>query len=306
MYKRYTLEEVKRKIIFVLQNNDTGLSGIELADKTGINRITITKYLNVLSTIGLIKKKTVGSVNVWYLETGVIDFEFPINFLEVQQKFLNAVLIGDENQGRRIIINVINSSADQLKILTDVILPTINTLNELYNRSRLGKTEKISLLNMILELIDFIKFHLQPREIKPNAYAICIAGSEDQIYSAKIGTITLQILGWNSLYIGNMELHIDPFFDIDLEHYITKVWKNKRGIMIICIYSTEERSLRFLSTVSKSMKTKLKGQVYTILSSTSKLKIVTEAIDADYVANDLQSLIEWTEQEYKKLKWQGV
>ena len=178
MYRRYTLGEVKRKIIYVLQNNATGLSGVELADKTGINRMTITKYLNILSTMGLIKKK-IGSVNVWYLETGVIDFEFPINFLEIQQRFLNAVLIGDENQGRRIITTVINSSADELKILTDVILPTVNTLNELYNRGRLGKTEKISLLNMILELIDLIKFNLQPMEIKPNAYAIVVAGSEE-------------------------------------------------------------------------------------------------------------------------------
>jgi HTH domain len=305
MYRRYTLGEVKRKIIYVLQNNATGLSGVELADKTGINRMTITKYLNILSTMGLIKKKKVGSVNVWYLETGVIDSEFPINFLEIQQRFLNAVLIGDENQGRRIITSVINSSADELKILTDVILPTVNTLNELYNRGRLGKTEKISLLNMILELIDLIKFNLQPMEIKPNAYAIVVAGSEDQIYSAKIGATTLQILGWNSLYIGNVEQHIDPFFDIDLERYITKIWDGKRGLMIICIYSTEESSLRFLSAATKSMKTKLKGQVNTILVSTSKLKIVTEVIDVDYIAKDLQSLIEWTEQEYKKLKWQG-
>jgi methanogenic corrinoid protein MtbC1 len=282
MYRRYTLGEVKRKIIYVLQNNATGLSGVELADKTGINRMTITKYLNILSTMGLIKKKKVGSVNVWYLETGVIDSEFPINFLEIQQRFLNAVLIGDENQGRRIITSVINSSADELKILTDVILPTVNTLNELYNRGRLGKTEKISLLNMILELIDLIKFNLQPMEIKPNAYAIVVAGSEDQIYSAKIGATTLQILGWNSLYIGNVEQHIDPFFDIDLERYITKI-----------------------SAATKSMKTKLKGQVNTILVSTSKLKLVTEVIDVDYIAKDLQSLIEWTEQEYKKLKWQG-
>ena len=254
MYRRYTLGEVKRKIIYVLQNNATGLSGVELADKTGINRMTITKYLNILSTMGLIKKKKIGSVNVWYLETGVIDFEFPINFLEIQQRFLNAVLIGDENQGRRIITTVINSSADELKILTDVILPTVNTLNELYNRGRLGKTEKISLLNMILELIDLIKFNLQPMEIKPNAYAIVVAGSEDQIYSAKIGATTLQILGWNSLYIGNVEQHIDPFFDIDLERYITKIWDGKKRPMIICIYSTEESTLRFLSAATKSMR----------------------------------------------------
>src|SRR5437763_10706416 len=122
------MEEVKRKIIYILQMNDTGLSGVELANKTGINRMTITKYLNILSTIGLIRKKKLGSVNVWYLETGVVDFEFPINFLEVQQRFLSAILIGDENQGRRIIISVINLSTDQLKILTEVILPTINTL----------------------------------------------------------------------------------------------------------------------------------------------------------------------------------
>ena len=94
------------------------------------------------------------------------------------------MLIGDENQGRRIITTVINSSADELKILTDVILPTVNTLNELYNRGRLGKTEKISLLNMILELIDLIKFNLQPMEIKPNAYAIVVAGCERIKYIA--------------------------------------------------------------------------------------------------------------------------
>jgi predicted transcriptional regulator len=59
------VEEIKRKIIYNLQMNDTGLSGVELADKTGINRMTITKYLNILSTIGLIRKKKLGSVNMW-------------------------------------------------------------------------------------------------------------------------------------------------------------------------------------------------------------------------------------------------
>jgi DNA binding protein with HTH domain len=293
------MEEVKRKIIYILQLNDSGLSGVELANKTGINRMTITKYLNILSTIGLIRKKKLGSVNVWYLETGV-SFEFPINFLEVQQRFLNAILLGDQNQGRRIIISIINLSTDQLKVLTEVILPTINTLNELYNRGRLGRTERVSLLNMVLELIDLIKFNLQPVNIKPNAYAIGIVGSEDQIYNAKIGVVALKILGWNSLYIGNVEQYIDPFFDIDFQRYITKVWENKRGLMFICIYSTDESSLRFLSTAAKSMKSKLKGQVNIILIAAAKLKLLTEPIEVDYIAKDLQSLMDWSEQEYKK------
>ena len=44
---------------------------------------------------------------------------------------------------------------------------------------------------------------------------------EDRIYYAKTGTVALQLLGWESLYIGNVEQHIDPFFDIDLQRYLS-------------------------------------------------------------------------------------
>ena len=113
----------------------------------------------------------------------------------------------------------------------------------------------------------------------------------------------MQILGWNSLYIGNVEQHIDPFFDIDFQRYIMQVWNNKKGLMIICIYSSEESSLRFLNAATKSIKAKLKGQVSIVLLATPDLQLVSEAMDADYRAKDLQSLIDWTESEYKKLKW---
>ena len=44
MYRRYTLDEVRHKIVGLLQGDRAGLSGIEIAEKTGINRMTITKY----------------------------------------------------------------------------------------------------------------------------------------------------------------------------------------------------------------------------------------------------------------------
>ena len=160
MYRRYSLEEVKHKIIDALQIDNTGLSGVELALKTGINRMTITKYLNVLSTLGLIRKKKIGSVNVWLLESGVADFEYPINYLEVQQRFMDAILGGDAKQAHRIITSINSSNIEKLKILTDVIVPTANTLNELYNRGRLEKTERISLMNTIVELVDVLKYNL--------------------------------------------------------------------------------------------------------------------------------------------------
>ena len=305
MYRRYTLGEIMRKITYLLQNDTSGMSGAEIAEKTGINRMTITKYLDILSTIGLINKKKVGSVNLWSLESGAIDLEFPANFTEVHQKFSNAVLQGNENQSKGILINMVNSNADQVKLLTDVLLPTVNTINELYNMGRLGKTERISFLNSISELLDLLKFSVQTIGNKINAQSIAVAGSEDRIYHGKCGAIALQILGWSSSYIGSVEQHLDPFFDIDFQRYIAKVWNKRNGLMLICIHSSAEASLRFLLAAAKPMKEKLRGRLEVILITSPELEQLLRDVGADFVTSDIQSMVKWAEQEFKKFPVSG-
>jgi DNA-binding MarR family transcriptional regulator len=51
------LEEVKRKVFSELQYSGSGLSGVELASRLKINRMTLTKYLDLMSAKGLIRKK---------------------------------------------------------------------------------------------------------------------------------------------------------------------------------------------------------------------------------------------------------
>lgn len=57
MHYGYNFEEVKQKVFSALSQNYAGLSGVELASKTRINRMTLTKYLNLMLTQGLIRKK---------------------------------------------------------------------------------------------------------------------------------------------------------------------------------------------------------------------------------------------------------
>jgi DNA-binding MarR family transcriptional regulator len=167
MYRRYTLEEIKRKIIEVLQSaGGTGLSGVELADRVGINRMTITKYLDVMHAMGLLKKKKIGNVNIWFVQIGAGDIEFPINYIQVQQKLISSILAGDEDHARRILLTVMNSDVDQVRVMTDVVLPAVNTIGELYSRGRLNKTERTFLLNLMIELIDLVKFNVRPTELK--------------------------------------------------------------------------------------------------------------------------------------------
>jgi len=302
VYRRYTLDEVKRKIVDVLQSaGGMGLSGIELADKTGINRMTITKYLDVMNAMGLLKKKKIGPVNVWVLESGVGDIEFPINFIQVQQKLIGALLAGEEEQARKILLSVLNSDVDQVRVLTDVIIPASNTIAELYSRGRLDKTERAFLTSLMMELVDLAKFNVRPVEQKTNANALFVAGSEDKVFLAKCASVAFQILGWDALYIGNVEHQIDPFFDIDLQRYISRVWANKRGLMVICIFSSGEGAIKFLSSTSMAMKGRLKGELRLAVSATPEHQQAAEE-SSDFVAKDLPSLAEWAEREYNVTK----
>lgn len=301
MYRRYTLDEVKRKIVDVLQGAGTGLSGIELADRTGINRMTITKYLDVMYAMGLVKKKKTGNVNVWFLETGIADIEFPVNYVQVQQKVINAMLAGEEEQARRILLSVLNSDIDQVRMLTDVIMPAVNTVGELYSRGRLDKTERAFLLNLIMELIDLVKFNVRPPEQKPNANVLVVAGSDDKVHVAKSAAVAFSALGWHSIYIGDVEQQIDPFFDIDFQRYISRVWGNKHGLMLICIFSSGEGSLRFLSSTSKAMKGRLKGELRVAVLATPELQANAEE-NSDHVSKDLLSMVEWAERQYNAIK----
>jgi methanogenic corrinoid protein MtbC1 len=298
MYRRYTLDEIKHKIIDVLQSaGGTGLSGVELAERIGINRMTITKYLDVMHAMGLLKKKKIGNVNIWFVQIGVEDIEFPINYIQVQQKLISSILAGDEDHARRILLSVMNSNVDEVRVMTDVVLPAVNTIGELYSRGRLNKTERTFLLNLMMELIDLVKFNVRPKEQKANAHALCVAGSEDRVHIAKGAAVALLARGWDSSFIGDVGDQIDPFFDIDFQRYLLRLWSNKHGLMLVCIFSSGEGSLRFLSSTAKEMKGKVKGDLRITAVTTQQLQPVAEE-SSDYVAKDLVALVEWAEREF--------
>lgn len=299
MHYRYTLDEVKHKIMSLLQGNRAGLSGVEIAERTGINRMTISKYLDILLTLGLIKRKKAGPVNIWYLDSGIIDLEFPINYLEVQQSFMRSIFENNTEKSHGVILSALNSTPDKIRILSEVVLPTYNTLNELYDRGRLGETERTAILTFLSEMIELIKFNSRLETARHNAHVLFVAGSEDSVFLAKTGALSLRMLGWNSSYIGDVERHIDPFFDIDFRRYVMKLWNEKRGLLILCIFSSQESSLRFLSLAANALKSKLKGEFFTVLLTSAELSKRGEDIGADVAFSSIQSLFEWCEKKYK-------
>ena len=56
MGKGYSSEEIREKLILVLEDSETGMSGVEISKKMGVNRITMTKYLKVFAVDGLLRQ----------------------------------------------------------------------------------------------------------------------------------------------------------------------------------------------------------------------------------------------------------
>src|SRR5215211_1585480 len=270
------------------------MSSIELADAIHVNRMTITKYLNILSAIGLIKRKKIGSINIWTIESGVEDIEFPLNYLHLQQRFITSLVGYNKRELGKILLNIIYSDTEVLKILKEIIIPSSNTLKGLYDRGRLGKTELIFLYNLLFDLVILIEIYHKNTEYNKNIHNIFIAGNQDQILNSKILSVASEVSNCDTIYIGNIEQHIDPFFDIDLQRHIAKFWLHKKGTKVIFLCCSEEGSLRFLSTAAENIKI--------VLFVNSEILDLAKDLKFDFITSDLNSLIIWLEELIKQIK----
>ncbi len=59
---------IEKKIINVLKNYQWGLTAKEISEKTGISRITVSKYLGQLKAAGILSERKVGAYRVWYIK----------------------------------------------------------------------------------------------------------------------------------------------------------------------------------------------------------------------------------------------
>ena len=313
MPRSYSLEELKQKIIDILMHSESGLSGVELAEKTGINRVTITKYLNILESMGLVKRKCVGNVNLWYIQHG-LDLSAK-SMLEIQRLYMNALFNYDEIKARTIMINTIHSGIDPVTIIDEVIIPTVSTANEFYDRGMMNITDLMIINNIIVETLDAIKFNASI-ESKHDTYAVFLnidSNGNDNINSRILYT-AFYTKGWNSYFLGNVSLaKMSLFFDIEMVKLLNKICKRsldnkERSLALLCI--TLGVSEPIINEFIRSIKEKFGGNMFILISSMKRVNKGTSDdssepnLDKRYVdhySEDLKDSIEWAERLYKRL-----
>jgi len=237
-------------------------------------------------------------VNVWHLDKDAPQIEFPLNIRNLQQKFLECLIQGNESQAIIIISNLLYSTISKERILFDIILPTLNILNDMYSRGKISESEKILISTSAIDLVLMTKFVSTLDTPKLKASSIIVSGSEEANYFARIASVILYLMGWHSLYFGNVENKIDPFFDIDIQRLVTRKLKSMNGLSTVMIFSFNANTLKFLSNTIKALRNKVENDLRIAIFTNIDLLQESQGMDVDYCTTDLKALIDWAKQEY--------
>ncbi|NIP62140.1 MAG: winged helix-turn-helix transcriptional regulator [Nitrosopumilaceae archaeon] len=295
MARGYKSSDIKEKLFEILKKSDTGLSGVEISEKIGINRITITKYLNMFAAEGLIKQKNIGNVTLWFVEEGTEQLYFPDDYFKVKTKVLEFLAQSSETPVYNLVKNSLYSGTNIQKFVIEVIVPAIEYINNLFGEGKIGTTERKHLDTIIQRSLHMLYFSQNKINSKKNCIVLA-ADSETSLLS-NAASVGMHSEEWKVYSLNDMSMAIDVLFDLDLQKFLGKVWKPRTGIMIIMVFSASEEGLHFFAESINSVRKKLGKNIHLILFGKMGRKT---KINADLVTEKIEDVFQWSETVFER------
>lgn len=297
MTRGYDTEQIREKLIDVLSQSKIGLTGMEIAEKLHVNRVTMAKYLKVFAAESLIKQKNIGNVSLWFIEKGVDQLSFPADLFQVKNRYLEYVLSGAGHEANNLIRTSIHSGANPSKLVNEVIVSAIDAVENSYKSGKIGKSEK----NFLDEIISSSLFlvRLSEKEVNPKKNVVILSTDYQNSLYALAASAAFQTGEWKVSLLGDMSSAIDVMFDIDLQRFLNRVWPKREGMMIIVIFSSEEGPAKFFSHAADASRSKFGKNLYLALCGKNAKKIKAET---DFASDDMEKLVQWSQTVYEGMQ----
>ena len=297
MGKGYSTEEIREKLISTLGDSESGMSGVEIAEEVGINRITMTKYLKVFAAEGLLRQKNIGNITLWFLEPGQESYNFPDDYFKVAPLFLDSLVKGSEDSVFSLIRNCLHSGATVNRLILEVILPAIDSVKGLYDEGKIGTAEQNLLRNTISKTLEIFNQIQIVSDSKKNV--VVIAADAESSLISEAASAAYHSDGWKVSHLGDMSSAINVLFDLDFQKLVGKIWKQKPGVLVAVVFSQTEEGLNFFADSinptreksSKKMKLALCGK------KSNKTKI-----DSDLLSDKFEEVLQWSQTVSENLK----
>ena len=296
MARGYDISEVKFRLVKLLRDSKIGISGVEISERLGINRVTMTKYLNIFSTEGVISEKSIGNVNLWFVKEGTEQFQFPDDYFRVKDKYIESITKCSESTACTLVQNCLNSGVNIVRLMTEIILPTIPEIQKNFDDGKIGKAEVQLMKNILSKSIQII--NLRPQNLENEKNVIIISADSQSVLESQIASSVYHSQNWNVFLLGDMSSSIDVLFDLELTKLLSKIWKLKQGLMIVIVFSETEEGLKFFSESFYSVKGKNDDNLHLILSGKIGKKT---SIKSDLQTEKLEDMIQWSETTFENM-----
>ena len=297
MVRGYLVEEIREKLISILKDSDSGLSGVEISKKINVSRITMIKYLKVFAAEGLLRQKNIGNVTLWFLEPGQESFDFPDEYFKITSRYLELLVKGNEEEIYSLIRNCLNSGALINRIIIEVIYPAIDHIRELFDSGKIGSAEQNLLRNIISKSLSI--FNQVPVVLDSKKNVVVIAADPESILISESASASYHSDGWNVSHLGDMSYAIDVLFDLDFQKLVRKIWKKKSGILLVVIFSQTSEGLSFFADSINPNKTKSDKQIK--LALCGKISKKTK-INSDLLSDKIGDILQWSNTISENLK----
>jgi len=296
MVRGYDISQIKFRLIKLLRDSTTGISGVEISERLGINRVTMTKYLNVFEAEGIIAEKSIGNVNLWLVHEGIEQLQFPDDYFHVQEKYVDYTIKCSEYAVCNLIRNCMNSEVSVIRLMTEVILPAIPQIQKYFDEGKIGKVEEQLMKNIMSKSIQVVNLHKQNLENEKNV--IIITADSQSILEAEAASATYHSQGWNTFFLGDMSSSIDVLFDLELTKLLSKIWKDKHGLMIVAVFSKTEEGLKFFSESFYSVKGKNDDNLHLVLAGKVGKKV---KMKSDLQTEKFEDIIQWSQTTFENI-----
>ena len=297
MVRGYLSEDIREKLIFILKDSISGMSGIEISKKINVNRITMIKYLKVFAAEGLLRQKNIGNVTLWFLEPGQESFTFPDDYFKITSQYLELLVNGNEDQIYSLIRNCLHSGASVNQLILEVIYPTIEHVHNLYDSGKIGSAEQNLLRTTISKSLNM--FHQISVVSDPKKNVIVIAADPESILISESASASYYSDGWNVSHLGDMSSSINVLFDLDFQKLVGKIWKQKPGILLVVIFSQTSQGLSFFADSINP--NKVKSNKLMKLALCGKISKKTK-INSDLLSNNIGDILQWSNTISENLK----
>jgi len=297
MGKGYSTEDIRKKLISSLDGSSNGISGVEISERIGVNRVTMAKYLKVFAAEGLLRQKNIGNITLWFLEPGQESFNFPDDYFKVAPRYIEYLVKGTEDQVYSLIRNCLYSGGTADRLILEIILPSIDHVKNLFDEGKIGTAEQNLLETTISKSLQIFNHTQIVSDPKKNVVVIA-ADSYSRLYS-EAASAAYYSDAWKVSHLGDMSSAINILFDLDFQKLIGKIWKQKPGIMVVVVFSQTSEGLNFFADSINPIKEKSGKHMKLVLcgKTSKKAKIIS-----DLSSEKIGDVLQWSETVFQNMK----